>query len=73
MKMETFKSSYEWNQIFKIDIIYPDGWDVQNWTYSWFNELISKDEFINRILNSKRKFDKDKMIYMEKWNDETSP
>ena len=56
MEQEELKTSEEWYPILypeKELIIYdPDGWDRKNWTYSWFQELITKDEFVRRAMQS---------------------
>ena len=30
----------------------PDGWDRQNFKYSWFEELITQQEFNIRVMSS---------------------
>jgi len=37
---------------YEIISIDPDGWDRNNYEYSFNEELITKDEFMNRIASS---------------------
>ena len=56
------KTSAEWQKKFKdkIQILDPDGWDRQNFEYSWHEEKISLEEFKKRCMTSTiRFFDKD--------------
>lgn len=50
------KTSKEWyDEIpkeFKFQIMDPDGWDRRNFEYSFFEELITKTEFIDRVSSS---------------------
>lgn len=50
------KTSKEWNELvpkeFMLRIMDPDGWDRSNWDYSFNEELITKEEFINRVSQS---------------------
>jgi hypothetical protein len=56
------KTSEEWYPIVqkqweefenKQFIIYdPDGWDRKNYQYSWHEELITEEEFSNRVFQS---------------------
>jgi len=36
----------------EVIIMDPDGWDRSNWKFSWYQELITRTEFNNRVLNS---------------------
>lgn len=46
------RTSSEWQSIYsKVDILDPDGWNRSDFEKSW-NELISRDEFINRVCKS---------------------
>lgn len=36
----------------KLIVMDPDGWDRQNYQYSWFEEKITREEFDNRLLHS---------------------
>jgi len=50
------KTSEEWKEILldgiDIDILDPDGWDRQNWQYSFKEEKITAGEFRNRVSRS---------------------
>lgn len=55
--MNTLKTSKQWfdNDIennHKYIILDPDGWDRKNYQYSFFEELITKDEYDRRLCNS---------------------
>lgn len=46
------KTSNEWikeEEYTEIIIMDPDGWDRQNYEYSFNEELITKEEFFNRL------------------------
>lgn len=47
-------TSEEWQKILDNDfIVYdPDGWDRNNFQYSWFQEKISLEEYKQRVLKS---------------------
>lgn len=53
---EDIKTSQEWEQLvpseFKLIIMDPDGWDRKNFQYSFYEERITKVEFINRLSSS---------------------
>ena len=51
------KTSEQWQKL-KMDIIVldPDGWDRTNFQYSWFEELITEQEYNNRLSQSSCKF-----------------
>ena len=45
------KTSEEWNkdpELSNVLILDPDGWDRSNFQYSWYEEKISKEEFIGK-------------------------
>ena len=50
--MET-KTSKEWYDLvpseYRLKILDPDGWDRSNFQFSFYEELITKDEFKKRI------------------------
>jgi len=50
------KTSKEWEELipekYGVIIYDPDGWDRTNYEYSFFEELITKEEFMIRISNS---------------------
>lgn len=54
------KTSKEWHEILKekckVEIIDPDGWDRQNFNFSFNVEKIDSTEFINRLELSTLKF-----------------
>jgi len=54
--MEIKKTSQQWyDEIpkeFQFFIIDPDGWDRKNYEFSFKKELITKEEFVKRTLNS---------------------
>jgi len=46
------KTSYDWVQELRIEVKDPDGWDRKNFEYSWFEEQITKEEFMKRVSHS---------------------
>ena len=50
------RTSNEWLSMapkeWKLVILDPDGWDRKNYDYSFNEELITKDEFMNRVIHS---------------------
>ena len=47
------KTSREWQEIYPdVRIVNPDGWDRSNFEYSWNEELISLEEYENRVRES---------------------
>lgn len=51
--MNELKTSQEWSELEpNLKILDPDGWDRSNYQYSWFEELISKEEFDRRVMYS---------------------
>ena len=54
MSEEIKKTSEEWLREREniIKIIDPDGWDRSNYQYSFYEELITKEEFDKRLLMS---------------------
>jgi dephospho-CoA kinase len=47
------KTSQEWqSKNNKIKVLDPDGWDRKNYQYSWFEELITIEEFNARVFQS---------------------
>jgi len=49
------KTSNEWrlsNKYKNIMILDPDGWDRANYNFSFYEELITEEEFNNRLLRS---------------------
>lgn len=66
---EDLKTSQEWEQLvpseFKLIIMDPDGWDRKNFQYSFYEERITKIEFINRLASSTIMGNLD--IFMSPW------
>lgn len=53
MEEETRKTSEQWYQeCCPVIILDPDGWDRENYQYSWYEELITFDEFSRRVMRS---------------------
>ena len=54
IKVVRYKTSAEWYKDIShmCEIITPDSWDTDNYEFSWNEELISQDAFINKLLNS---------------------
>lgn len=55
MNNTELKTSKEWNEIDKYKkwtILDPDGWDRDNYQYSFHEELIAEEEFNKRIIKS---------------------
>lgn len=46
------KTSCEWQSILNVRVTRPDGWDITNFQYSWFEEVISIGEFLGRLEGS---------------------
>jgi len=46
------KTSSEWIKETTIIVYDPDGWDRENYQFSWFEELITKEEFDKRLMGS---------------------
>jgi len=46
------KTSEEWQKTSDVLVYDPDGWDRKNFQYSWHEELITKQEFENRVIRS---------------------
>jgi len=50
MEKKTYK---EWKSLVPIEwnllILSPDGWNRNDFTHSYFNELITKEEFMKRV------------------------
>ena len=47
--MDDLKTSEEWQTLCKIVVLDPDGWDRENYAYSWHKEKINREEFENRL------------------------
>lgn len=47
------RTSEEWQKVYShIIVLDPDGWDRKNYQYSWFEEEITEEEFVNRVMTS---------------------
>jgi hypothetical protein len=46
------KTSEEWSKSYAYTVLDPDGWDRNNYQYSWSEELITFKEFEERIMRS---------------------
>ncbi|UYE96224.1 hypothetical protein [Vibrio alginolyticus] len=46
------RTSVHWAQLTGIVVMDPDGWDRQNFEYSWYEETITILEFWDRVYNS---------------------
>jgi hypothetical protein len=61
MQDTELKTSADWNSIWESEfpgsfVMDPDGWDRSNWQYSWHEELITYEEFLNRVCRSTTMF-----------------
>lgn len=56
MENKELKTSEQWYPIVypnkEVKIMDPDGWDRQNWKFSWAEELITEVEFKMRVMRS---------------------
>lgn len=53
MRNNDIKTSEEWSQIINnVQVVDPDGWNRSNFQYSWFEEKIPVEEYINRVEKS---------------------
>jgi len=53
METSRLKTSADWVIIHDdITVLDPDGWDRQNFDYSWNIELITEEEFLKRRMFS---------------------
>jgi len=50
--MDELKTSEDWQKLCKITVLDHDGWNRFNYQYSWYEEMISRKEFMQRILMS---------------------
>lgn len=51
--MPDLRTSEEWSQIHTDMIVYdPDGWDRKNLQFSWYEERITEEEFLQRRMRS---------------------
>lgn len=50
------KTSEQWQELCKIEVLDPDVWDRMNFENSWCLEKISKEEFEERLIVSTCRF-----------------
>ena len=51
------KTSEEWQRLYpKITVLDPDGWDRQNYQFSWHEELVTLEGYRNRLFQSTCEF-----------------
>lgn len=51
--MEEKKTSEEWQKLKpEIEVLDPDGWDRKNFHFSWYEELITEEEYNKRVIPS---------------------
>lgn len=46
------RTSEEWQQLTDYRVLDPDGWDRRNFDYSWYEEVITAEEFEQRLMSS---------------------
>lgn len=46
------KTSQQWSREVAYEVRDPDGWDRNNFEYSWYKEKITKKEFETRAMSS---------------------
>ena len=56
--MSQLKTSAEWQKECTVTIMDADGWDRQNYDFSWYEEKITRREFEKRMCSSTCKFSK---------------
>ncbi len=53
MSKEILKISAEWQALKPYPVVYdPDGWDRMNFQFSWYEELITEEEYELRTMSS---------------------
>ena len=62
---EEIKTSDEWEnsdlpEMKGTKVLDPDGWDRQNFDFSYYQELITKDEYLLRVGGSTCEWNRDK-------------
>jgi len=74
MSEEIKKTSEEWfkEQNKVIRILDPDGWDRSNYQFSFYEELITKDEFQERLFRSTCEIIGTNHILVTEWESEGS-
>jgi len=73
IKVERYKTSQSWQEEFRswFLVLDPDGWNREKFSYSWFEEKITQNDFINRMKKSTCKFYKPKEDFFESVNHES--
>ena len=68
---EEIKTSVSWQEICRVLIGDPDGWDRTNFNYSWYKEKITRKEFERRMCFSTCfwRIDLPKEQIMTSWED----
>ena len=64
---DTLKTSAQWQNLCRIDVLDPDGWDRSNYQFSWYEELISRQEFERRLVSSTVQFNRKNILDI--WKD----
>lgn len=67
MEIIEYKTSDDWNKIFKYKIIDPDGWRFgSDFNYNWYEEEITKNEFVKRVMESTIQLNKEDYEHLER-------
>jgi hypothetical protein len=54
---DALRTSEDWQKLyFETEIVDPDGWDRENFQYSWYEERIPYAEYNSRLIQSTVKF-----------------
>jgi hypothetical protein len=58
VKVIRYQTSQQWQESFKdwFKVLDADGWDRKSFNFSWFEEKITQEEFISRVMKSSCKF-----------------
>ena len=59
------KTSSEWYKEYAVIILDPDGWDREDFDYSFSEECITKSEFETRLFSSTVKYNKKSKYYRD--------
>lgn len=62
--MEELKTSEQWQkELPNVVVLDPDGWNRdERFEYEWYEELISLDEYYNRVIRSTCKFEENNWL-----------
>ena len=53
LHLEEFHTSFEWQKILpEPKILFHNGWDEEEFEYSWNEEIISYNKYMERVMNS---------------------